>query len=159
MLWRPCRYENVFASRIPLAWTGLLGTAVDWAYTTVAQARAGGRAFVLNRGKMLGGSTCVYSPFPRSSPLTFNYPHAEESTRSFISTLRHKTLRSGDQDGATMSSYLIYTKPSLSLLPLRATMDVTDRGESSTRKRLCVFPLHLFPAGPYADTTTSLSTK
>lgn len=36
-----------------------MGTAVDWAYTTVAQARAGGRAFVLNRGKMLGGSTCV----------------------------------------------------------------------------------------------------
>ncbi|KZV65224.1 GMC oxidoreductase [Peniophora sp. CONT] len=52
-------YEKVFASRIPLAWTGLLGTAVDWAYTTVAQARAGGRAFVINRGKMLGGSTGI----------------------------------------------------------------------------------------------------
>ncbi|VDC03054.1 unnamed protein product [Peniophora sp. CBMAI 1063] len=52
-------YEKVFASRIPLAWTGLLGTAVDWAYTTVAQVRAGGRAFVLNRGKMLGGSTGI----------------------------------------------------------------------------------------------------
>jgi choline dehydrogenase len=47
----------------PVAWTGLLGTEVDWARTTVAQAGAGGVEFPYPAGKVLGGSSSINGTF------------------------------------------------------------------------------------------------
>lgn len=43
----------------PLAWPGLAGTSVDWAYQTVPQAGTGGAVHRWPRGKVLGGSSGI----------------------------------------------------------------------------------------------------
>jgi len=43
----------------PLAWPGLAGTAVDWAYETVRQPGSGGAGLPWPRGRVLGGSSGI----------------------------------------------------------------------------------------------------
>jgi choline dehydrogenase len=43
----------------PMAWSGLLGSSVDWAYTTVPQAGTDGIAHMLSLGRVLGGSSTI----------------------------------------------------------------------------------------------------
>jgi choline dehydrogenase len=44
---------------VPLSWPSLVGTEVDWGYTTVPQRAAGGFARPFPRGKVLGGSSSI----------------------------------------------------------------------------------------------------
>ena len=47
------------AMSVPTAWPALLGSEVDWGYTTVPQPGLGGRAIPYGRGKVLGGSSSI----------------------------------------------------------------------------------------------------
>ncbi|MDX3853117.1 GMC family oxidoreductase [Streptomyces sp. AK02-01A] len=44
---------------VPSAWRGLMGSEVDWGFTTVPQAGLGGRTIPYPRGKVLGGSSSI----------------------------------------------------------------------------------------------------
>ncbi|HEY4461654.1 MAG TPA: GMC family oxidoreductase N-terminal domain-containing protein [Streptosporangiaceae bacterium] len=44
---------------VPQAWPLLLGSEVDWAFTTVPQEHAGGQPHLWPRGKVLGGSSAI----------------------------------------------------------------------------------------------------
>lgn len=43
----------------PLAWPGLQGSEVDWAFETARQDRTAGRVHAWPRGKVVGGSSCI----------------------------------------------------------------------------------------------------
>src|ERR1700750_1127907 len=48
---------------VPGAWPTLIGSEVDWRYTTVAQAGLGGAAIPYPRGRVLGGSSAINAMF------------------------------------------------------------------------------------------------
>jgi choline dehydrogenase len=47
------------AMRVPAAWPALLGSEVDWAFTTTPQAGLGGAEIFYPRGRVLGGSSSI----------------------------------------------------------------------------------------------------
>lgn len=51
--------EGPAAMAVPPAWLGLIGSEVDWAYTTVPQQHTDDRTHPLPRGKVLGGSSSI----------------------------------------------------------------------------------------------------
>nr|GAT51506.1 GMC oxidoreductase [Mycena chlorophos] len=58
--------------RIPLAFTELFATAVNWKYKTTAQAELNDKRLGCDRGKVLGGSSSINaSVYQRCSPLNF----------------------------------------------------------------------------------------
>jgi choline dehydrogenase-like flavoprotein len=48
---------------VPGAWPTLLGSEVDWRYTTVPQPGPGGAAIPYPRGRVLGGSIAINAMF------------------------------------------------------------------------------------------------
>ncbi|KAK6996808.1 GMC oxidoreductase [Favolaschia claudopus] len=65
-------HEGNFLSRIPLAFTQLFPTAVNWRYETIAQPGLGSKKVSWDRGKILGGSSSINaSVYQRCAPENF----------------------------------------------------------------------------------------